>query len=336
MSPESTPGFTTLPDLALRTNGGSVVWANDEFFAERENLVRPGPSVYSPATFGHKGQVYDGWETRRRRTPGVDEAIVRLGVPGEVHGVVVDTAWFKGNYPPEVSVEAAVVEGYPEASTLRDSAQWVTLVPRSPVNGDSANPFTVADRHRYTHVKLTMYPDGGVARLRVHGIGHPDPAILAAGPVDLAALENGALVTGCSNLFYSSPLNLISPGLARVMGDGWETSRRRDDGNDWVQVHLAAEGTITLVELDTTWFVGNSPGSARVRGRGEDGEWFDILPETTLRPDTRHRFPVEGAEAATEVRLDIYPDGGMGRLRLWGAFTPAGWQTIRKGANNEL
>jgi allantoicase len=173
---------TRLPDLASRRMGGSVVDANDELFAERENLIRPEAPAYSPATFGHRGQVYDGWETRRRREPGHDHAIVRLGLPGVVRGVVVDTAFFTGNYPPEVSVEGAGVEGYPSPAELR-TADWAELVPRSPVQGDAGNQFPVTVPQRCTHVRLSIYPDGGVARLRVHGEPVPDPRILAGGPV---------------------------------------------------------------------------------------------------------------------------------------------------------
>ncbi|MGI8955131.1 MAG: hypothetical protein ACR2FL_11280, partial [Nocardioidaceae bacterium] len=160
--------FTQLPDLASRAIAGSVVYANDELFAERENLIKPEPAVFSTQDFGHKGKIYDGWETRRRREPGHDHAVVRLGVPGVVHGVVVDTAWFTGNYPPHVSVEATSVDGYPSPAELEQAA-WATLVPKSPVAGDGAHPFIVSDEHRYTHVRLTIYPDGGVARFRVHG-----------------------------------------------------------------------------------------------------------------------------------------------------------------------
>jgi allantoicase len=309
--------FTTLPDLAVRSLGGSVVAANDELFAERENLVKPEAPAYQTYTFGHKGQVYDGWETRRRREPGFDWAIVRLGAAGVVHGVVVDTAFFKGNYPPEVSVEACSAEGYPSGQELA-RAEWTTLVPRTSVRGDHRNPFEVDVLQRFTHVRLCMYPDGGVARLRVHGKVVPDPRFLPAGAVDLAALENGGSVTRCSNMFYSSPTNLISPGLARVMGEGWETARRRDDGNDWVEFRLAGTGVVRLAELDTSYFVGNAPGSASLRAGDGSGTWSDLLPRARLLPDTRHRFRIEAAPEVTHVRLDVFPDGGMARVRLHG------------------
>ena len=221
-----THDFRPLPDLASRTLAGSVVYANDELFAERENLIKPEPAVFSTQSFGHKGKIYDGWETRRRRGPGFDYAIIRLGVPGVIHGVVVDTAWFKGNYPPLVSVEATSFEGFPTTEELT-SAIWVALVEKSEVKGDSENPFDVSDAHRYTHVRLTIYPDAGVARFRVHGDPMPDPRLLT-GTIDLAGLENGGTVIDCSNMFYSSPLNILRPDRAHIMGDGWENARRRD------------------------------------------------------------------------------------------------------------
>jgi allantoicase len=325
--------FRTLPDLALRTLGGSVVWANDEFFAQRENLLLPSPAVFDQEGFGHKGKVYDGWETRRRREPGHDEVIVRLGAAGIVHGVVIDTAWFKGNYPPEASVEATCVNGYPSAAELNRDATWQTIVPRTVIKGDQENNFPVESRQRWTHIRLSIYPDGGVARLRVHGEVVPDPRLLDGGGIDLAALDNGGLVVGCSNMFYSSPSNLISPGLVRTMGEGWETARRRDDRNDWVTVQLAAAGSVRLAELDTSCFIGNAPGWASLSGRDAvstdpqgNAEWFELLPRTRLQPDTRHRVVLSDAPRATQVRLDIYPDGGMARLRLFGELDPVGRQ----------
>ncbi|CAM3856799.1 allantoicase [Smaragdicoccus niigatensis] len=316
------PDFLLLPDLALRSFGGAVVWANDESFAEKENLIRPEKAGYRPSTFGHKGQVYDGWETRRRREDGVDQAIVRLGIPGAIYGIVVDTSWFKGNYPSQISVEALHVDGYPSAAELAERDDWTPIVARVKVYGDTRNAFDVTSTERWTHVRLTMYPDGGVARLRVHGIGVPDPDFLALGPIDLAALENGALVTACSNRFYSSPQNLLAPGMPQSMGDGWETARRRDKGNDWVEVRLAGRGLPRVIELDTTYFIANSPGAAVVHGRTADNEWIELLPRTPLQPDTRHRFPVLIDVPVDQLRLDIHPDGGMARLRVFGDLKP--------------
>jgi allantoicase len=310
--------FRELPDLALRTLGGSVVSATDEAFAARENLIMPGPPVFDPASFGHKGKVYDGWETRRRRGPGDDEAVVRLGAPGLVRGIVVDTTWFTGNYPPEAAVDGRSGDG-----------GWFALVPRAALKGDTENAFDVRCDRRVTDVQLRIFPDGGVARLRVHGEALPDPAMWAAlGTVDLAATENGGVVRDCSNRFYSSPQNLLLPGPARSMGEGWETARRRDAGNDWVEIGLGVEGRIAVAELDTGYFLHNAPATATLRGRVGDGPWSDLLPEVSLQPDTRHRFVLADPAPATAVRLDIHPDGGLSRVRLWGTPTEAGLTTL--------
>jgi allantoicase len=325
-------------DLASRALRGSVVAASDEFFAEKENLIKPGAAVFSPSTFGHKGQVYDGWETRRRRGPSGslpagedhDWVIVRLGAPGVVHAVVVDTAHFTGNFPQACSVQACSVAGYPPAASL-ESARWTELVPRSPLTGDARHVFEVSavSGERVSHVRLKIYPDGGVARLRVHGEVVPDPSLLDGLTFDLAALENGGDVRACSDRFYSSPRNAISPGLSRVMGEGWETSRRRSAGNEWLIVGFAAPSLVSLVEVDTSGYLGNSPGMASVRGHiggdlAEDSSWAPLLPRTPLLPDTAHRFRVTPGHAFDLVRLDVFPDGGVARLRLYGSSTPDG------------
>lgn len=334
--------FTSLPDLAVRRLGGSVVAASDESFAARENLINPWEPRHEAGTFGPKGQVYDGWETARRRpsAPGLktddrghDWALVRLGLPGVIRGVVVDTAWFAGNFPPEASVEACAAEGHPPAPELA-AADWVRIVPRSPLKGDARHEFAVPAERRFTHVRLNIFPDGGVARLRVHGEVVPDPRLLAGLTVDLAALENGARIAGCSDLFYSSPSNILAPGLPRDQGECWETARRRDGGNDWVVVALAAAGVPRLVEIDTTHLKFNAPGWVALSGRDAGGsrQWFRLLGPVRVQPDGRHRFRLDSAATPPEVtyvRLDIHPDGGIGRLRVWGELTERGERTLR-------
>jgi allantoicase len=308
-----------LPDLASRALGGTVMFANDDFYADAHRLIAPGPARHDPDLFGDRGKVYDGWETRRRRGPDPDGdtgdfAIIRLGVPGVVRGVDIDTAHFTGNYPPRASVQATTVLGYPDLAEVR-RAEWTDLVGTVDLTGDSANLVPVEQPGLVTHVRLTIHPDGGVARFRVFGAVVPDPRRLG-GRVDLAALVHGGSVEACSNMFYSSPANVLMPGRAQVMSDGWETARRRDDGNDWLVVRLGAPGLLHEVVIDTSRFVGNAPGWARLTDADSGAE---LLPRTRLLPDTEHRFRLATAPAARRVRLDVYPDGGISRLRVLGA-----------------
>jgi len=305
-------------DLASRALGGAVVAANDESFCAAGNLINPRLPEFSPKTFDHNGQIYDGWETRRRREPGYDWVIVRLGAPGIVREIVVDTAYFKGNYPPHCSLSAARVHGYPSIEELSD-VEWTTLVELSALKGDTANTFAVTDEAAYTHVRLAIHPDGGVARLRVLGQVVPDLELLSLVPSDLAALVNGGRALDCSDSFFSAPNNMLMPGLARTTGEGWEVRRRRDDGHDWALIQLAAPGRLVLAEIDTTHFKFNAPGWARLVGYTPDGQEATILPQTRLQPDTLHRFRLSvELPVLDRVRLEIYPDGGVARLHIIG------------------
>lgn len=324
-----------LPDLAARPVGGAVLWANDDTFAERENLIKPAPAEFRPATFGHRGQIYDGWETRRRRDVQPDDhdsVVVRLAAPALVRGIVVDTAWFTGNYPPTIAIDAARIEGYPPVGDVV-KANWTPIVPRQPASPNTRNLFEVNSSRRWTHIRLSIFPDGGVARLRVHGEALLDPHDATGAPLDLAALINGGRVINCSNMFYGAPNNLLHPGNARTMGEGWETARRRDSENDWVHVQLGGHANLTTVELDTSYFIGNCPGSASLMGfdaTDANGEWCELLERTALQPDTRHRFRLDHSRPVTDIKMDIYPDGGMARLRAFGQLTEAGLHTVRE------
>ncbi|OEV04274.1 allantoicase [Streptomyces oceani] len=332
--------FTSLPNLADRQLGAGVIAANDEFFAERENLLKPNRPEFDPEHFGHKGKIMDGWETRRRRGTGArtphptaqdhDWALVRLGAPGVIRGLVVDTAHFRGNYPHAVSVDAVSLPGSPSPEELlADDVRWTEILPRTAIGGHAANGFEVTVEQRFTHVRLRQHPDGGIARLRVYGEVAPDPDWLAAlGTFDLVALEHGGAVEDASDRFYSPATNTIQPGRSRKMDDGWETRRRRDDGHDWIRYALTEQAVIRAVEIDTGYLKGNAAGWAALLGRdaaaGEQAEWRELLPRTRLQPDTVHRFLLDAAPSVTQVRVDIFPDGGIARLRLHGSLTVEG------------
>ena len=311
-------------DLAGRALGGSVRGVSDDLFAPVESLLLPSTPVHDPATFGPRGKIYDGWESRRRRTPGEDWAIVALGIPGELHEVVVDTAFFRGNYPPEITVEAARVEQ--DVDPVDSSVAWTVVVPRSPCGGNTENVYPVDDPAIYTHVRLVIHPDGGVARMRVRGIAVPDPRLLG-GRIDLASLQHGGDIADCSDMFYSDARNALMPGEARTMGEGWENKRRRGGGNDYLVVTFAGPARLAWLDIDTTFFVGNAPGEVVVSARGPDGEWVEVLGRTRTRTDMHNRFRLPDL-VADAVRVDVFPDGGMARLHVYGELTSATLSTL--------
>jgi allantoicase len=330
--------FTHLVDLAAERLGGRVVDANDEFFAPKENLLKPSKPVFVEGKYTARGKWMDGWETRRRRTPGFDWCLIRLGLPGVLRGVVVDTSFFKGNFPERFSLEGCYLGGPPyknEQKRLKGAtARWVELIPQSPLKGDSRNLYSVASHGRFTHVRFKIFPDGGVARLRLHGEVVPDARRISKGEVDLAAIEHGGRILASSDEFFSEPLNLLMPGRGRDMGDGWETRRRRTPGHDWVIVRLGAPGVIRRMEVDTAHFKGNFPESCSVEACYEENKdvdkstatassqaiWREVLPRTPLKPNRIHTFrrQLRDRSPATHVRLNIFPDGGVSRFRVWG------------------
>ena len=326
--------FTELIDLASEKLGGAVLVANDDFFAPKENLLKPEAPIFIEGKYTDLGKWMDGWETRRRRTPGFDWCIIRLGVPGIIRGVVVDTSFFRGNYPEHCSLEACALDGLPTAEELTsESVQWTQLLPQLPLAGDSQNPFAVESEQRFTHLRLKIYPDGGVARLRVYGEVVPDWDRLKriGGDIDLAAVENGGRVLACSDMFFGHRHNLIMPGRAENMSDGWETKRRRGPGHDWVIIKLGKPGQGHRVEVDTAWFKGNFPESCLLEATSaaDSAEvdltdlsviWKSVLPRTTLQAHTRHFFEKEILDAGNvaHLRFNIFPDGGVSRLRVYG------------------
>jgi allantoicase len=313
--------YLDLPDLASERFGGAAVAANDEFFAPKENLVRASPPVWRDGEYTDRGKWMDGWETRRRRDSGqFDWCIVRLGAPGVVRGIDVETTFFKGNFPESCAFDACSID----AANV-EHAEWRELIPRTTLAGDAHNQIAIADPGTdaaATHVRLRIYPDGGVARLRVYGEVVADWSRLARrGDVDLGAAEHGGLVVACSDMFFGSRHNLIMPGDATHMGDGWETRRRRGPGHDWTIVRLATAGTIRRIEVDTRHFKGNAPGACSLEASTDANAWTELLTRTPLRPDTRHMFEDEVVPIrdVTHVRLNIFPDGGVARLRLFGS-----------------
>ena len=317
--------FAGLVDLASERIGGRALAASDDFFAEKENLLKPGRGVFIDDKYTERGKWMDGWESRRKRVPGHDWCVIQLGLAGVIRGVDVDCNHFLGNAPAFVSLEAGRTADGP----------WTEILSRAPVNPGAQNLFGIASGETWTHVRLHIYPDGGVARFRVYGEVTPDWSAVPRGQLaDLAALQYGGRAVACSDMFFSSMNNLLMPGRSSNMGDGWETRRRRGPGNDWVIIQLGRPGVVRKLEVDTNHFKGNYPDTCSMDGCFAPGQavdaltwtqftWKELLPRQKLQAHTQHFLEREIVDIGpvSHVRLNIFPDGGVSRLRVHGSPT---------------
>jgi allantoicase len=304
-----------MTDLLSHAAGGRVVVCNDEFFAAAENLLRNTDPVWKEGEFTDRGKWMDGWETRRRRDHGHDWCVLALGIPGMVERVTVDTSYFTGNYPEEFSLEASGAD----ADDRVASSQWAELIPRTRLEGDTVARFDVDKPHRVTHLRLNIYPDGGVARIRVDG--EPIPAIedvCPGGAVDLASAMVGGRAVAVSDKHYSDPDNTLRPTPSAGMWDGWETRRRRGPGHDWAVFELGLPGMVEEIMVDTTHFKGNAPGFVSLGVSDDGGEWREVIGGAQVRADSLNRISLPDPAEARLVRLGIHPDGGVARFRVLG------------------
>ncbi len=321
-----TPTFTQLLNLAAEKLGAKTLSCSDDFFAPMENLIKPGRGVFIEGKYTEFGKWMDGWESRRKRTPGHDWCIVQLGAAGIIRGVDIDTNHFLGNHPPHASIEACYL---PEGDIAQ--ADWQEILPKSPLNPGSQHFFDINNSNKWTHVKLHIYPDGGVARLKVYGEVKKDWNSVGDDELlDLASALNGGKSILCNDMFFSHMDNLLMPNRGANMGDGWETKRNRTPNNrDWVIIRLAHRGMIKKINVDTCHFKGNYPDSCLIEATNaphdelENAKWTNILPQTKLTADSEHIYEKElvSNDTFTHVRLSIFPDGGVSRLRLWGVIS---------------
>jgi allantoicase len=324
----STAGRINLLDARL---GARAVSASDEFFAPLTRLLAAHEPEWRAGVYDDHGKWMDGWETRRRRGSGHDECVVQLAAAGSLELLEIDTRFFTGNFPPHASVLACRTEGDPSATTV-----WTELLPYSALQGDQRNVFAVAADGIWTHLKLNIFPDGGVARFRAYGTVHRDWQAATGTTLDLAAALNGGRALACSDQHYGAMGNLLLPGRGTSMADGWETRRRREPGFDWVILRLGHPGSLQRIEVDTAHFKGNYPhqvsfnaallpDAADAAVTSQSLYWPTLLEPQLLQADQLARFDhLIDLGPVSHVRVNMHPDGGMSRVRLFGIAARAG------------
>lgn len=351
-APAAPQALAHLVDLASDITGAFALYATDDYFAEKENLLKPSAPVWIEGKYTDKGKWMDGWESQRKREPGHDHAIVRLGMAGKIHGIVADTTHFKGNAPAEISLDAIEAPDTSTARDLIDSPNWTEVLPRTAVRPDFQNVLLLPEiSPRTTHVRLHIYPDGGVARLRVFGAVAPEPRTFwRPGSIDLCAIEHGGTIPAVSDQFFGPPSNLLLPGRGVNMGDGWETKRRRTPGSDWCVIALGRRGVVERIELDTHFFKGNAPQATLIealdaadlspealehRLRSTD-PWPILVAKTPLVQHRRHVLDPDVPAAVTHLRVHIFPHGGVNRLRVIGHALDTPEEAKRREAFNAM
>jgi len=322
------PAFTAFTDLAAERLGGKILFATDDFFAEKENLILPTRGIFITDKYTDRGKWMDGWESRRKRTVGHDWAVIQLATSGKITGFDIDTNFFLGNHPPHASIEAVNITN-PESIADWEAVDWKEILPKSHLDAGSQNFYECENNEIFTHLRLHIYPDGGVARFRVYGEVFKNwDAVSTEQEIDLVAAINGGQAIACNDMFFSAMSNLIMPNRGANMGDGWETKRNRTPNNrDWVILKLAHKGTVDKIVVDTCHFKGNYPDSCSIEFCVSDtdtiennGKWEILLPQQKLNADNEHEFvtAINSHNAITHIRMNIFPDGGISRLRLFG------------------
>jgi allantoicase len=316
-----------LIDLAQSRLGTKVVYKTDEFFAAAKRIINPWPPVFKEGVFDQHGKWMDGWETRRKRTKGHDYLILKLGKPGRINKVDIDTSYFNGNQPSKISLEAC----FCKKKIPNKNYKWFTILKKKTTNPNSHHFFNINNKSIFTHIKLNIYPDGGVARLRVYGSMEVKKKF-GKKIINLTSVLNGATPIACNSEHFGRAENILAPGSGKNMGDGWETRRSRGKNFDWLIIKCATEGKISTIQIDTHHFKGNYPDKCSLQASFLKGKiksssivfkskkWELLLNKVKLHAHKKHNFKnrLMKNKKINYIKINIFPDGGISRIRAFG------------------
>jgi allantoicase len=316
-----------LIDLAQPRLGSKVIFKTDDFFASANRIINPSPAVFKEGLFDKNGKWMDGWESRRKRTSGHDFLIIKLGKSGSINKVDVDTSHFNGNQPSMISLEGC----YSKSKNIKD-LKWKTLIDKKKTKANSHHMFKSSSKSIFTHIKLNIFPDGGVARLRLYGSISKENNKFGNKTINLASLLNGASVIACNNEHFGKAENILAPGKAKNMGDGWETRRRRDKGFDWLILNPINGKKIDKIEISTHHFKGNFPSHCSLQAAfvpnkkssssiiKSSVKWKFLLNKVNLSANKTHAFKniLMKNDKINFIKINIFPDGGISRFKIFG------------------
>ena len=319
--------FKNTVNLAETKFGSKIIYKTDEFFGAASRILRAEKPVFKEGVYDKHGKWMDGWETRRKRKHGHDYLIIKLGRPGKLFNVDIDTSFFSGNQPNQASLEACYSKKNPTKKTI-----WKTILNKKKLRPDKNHNFKIYNQSTFNFVKLNIFPDGGVARIRLNGIVDLEKINLSEKNFNLSSILNGSTILGCNNEHFGKAENVLSPGTGVNMGDGWETRRSRGKNFDWIIIKFGSPGIIDRLEIDTHHFKGNYPDSITVQSElvtnkpklkrilSESKNWKLVLGKTKLKPHRKHTFKTNAINKnkVNCLRINIYPDGGISRIRAFG------------------
>ena len=319
--------FKNTVNLAETKFGSKIIYKTDEFFGAANRILSSSKPVFKEGVYDKHGKWMDGWETRRKRKKGHDFLVIKLGRPGKIFNVDIDTSYFSGNQPSQASLEACLSNTNPIKKKI-----WKTILNKKKLGPNRNHNFKINNSSTFNYIRLNIFPDGGVARIRLNGIVDLEKINLNGKNVNLSSILNGSTIVGCNNEHFGKAENVLSPGVGVNMGDGWETRRSRGKNFDWIVIKFGKPGIINRLEIDTHHFKGNYPESLTVQSAlitnkinsnkilKNSKNWKIFLEKAKLKPHKKHLFKsnLNKKNKVNCLKINIFPDGGISRIRAFG------------------
>ena len=319
--------FKNTVNLAEPKFGSKIIYKTDQFFGAASRILNSQKPIFKEGIYDHHGKLMDGWETRRKRKVGHDYLIIKLGRPGKIFNVDIDTSFFSGNQPSQASLQACYSK-----NKLSKNTNWKTILNKKKLGPNNNHNFKIKNHSTFNFIKLNIFPDGGIARLKLNGKVDLEKINLKGKNVNLSLISNGSTIVSCNNEHFGKAENVLSPGVGVNMGDGWETRRSRGKNFDWIIIKFGMPAILNKLEIDTHHFKGNYPETFTVQSAlisnkaiskkivKNSKKWKLLLGKNKLKPHKKHSFKSKTFKKnkVNYLKINIFPDGGISRVRAFG------------------